>query len=492
MSENFKKDIDFEIEDVESEDDENMESLNTKWEREDELIEEISKILDENIDISFEKLCKRICKLIHDKYPYLYSEDINNKSKTFINILKYLESSMCSSDELREYLDSDDKYIRCAIAANSNCTADMLDELYNLDFDGDSHFAIALNPNCSDKTINSINEDESTLGRIGIALNLNCNERASERLQNVNSTYAKLLLKNPKCSLKVFESSAEISYYVPYVLINDSCPDYIKCYAIECCLNSKDINSIDFINMKIISGSLSQTVIDFLANSKLRSRLSVESNEYINANKTNSGINYNELFNGLFVAKDYPANTLDFSELSGRYDYSEHYEEYHGLVGNVRYIFNYFGNDGSKVFSRIRELGTNVVAFGEAPLSPASNIEKWAFNKLIEEGIAVKTDNTYRNVVDDYNHELYTFNEYDYNGYKMAISKKSIRRVEPVYWKLGFDSFTCISNLYAKRAPKVEHKMIPMYLSEDLKYVAPGPREKKESQQKLQLENNNN
>ncbi len=76
------EDIDFEIDDdllIKSEEtelteeDEEWDLLEVRWEREDELLNEVSDILDENIEISFDDLRKRIFKLIHDKYPYIYS-----------------------------------------------------------------------------------------------------------------------------------------------------------------------------------------------------------------------------------------------------------------------------------------------------------------------------------------------------------------------------------------------------------------------------------
>ena len=486
----INEDIDFEIEDEsfeESEEDENRDLFEIKWTREHELLIKISDILDNDIEISFDDLRNKIFKLIHDKYPYIYSEDISKMPETFIDLLKHLESPICSTDELEDYLYSEDKYIKSAVASNINCTSEMLDDLYSSDYDCDAHFSIASNPNCSNKTINGINNDESTLGRIGLALNVNVNEDAFNNLQYVNSRYRKLLLKNPKCSLKVFEESAEDSRFLPYILINNNCPDYIKCYAIENSLMQFDADSIEFINKKVINGCLSQTIIDFIAESNLKNLLSVECNNYINTHKTNNGVNYNELFKGVFVSKEYPKNTIDFESLSGQYKYSEHYNEGYGFQGNIRYVFDFYGDDGLKVYSQIREFGTNEVAFGEAPLTTTSGIEYWAFKKLIENGIAVKTNKTYRNCGDNYNHDIYCFDEYDYNGYKIGISKNCAKRIEPIYWKLDFDGFNCTSNLYYRLANKSEHENIPKYISEDLKYVAPGHRVEDGVQLKLKL-----
>ncbi len=489
------EDIDFEIDDdllIKSEEtelteeDEEWDLLEVRWEREDELLNEVSDILDENIEISFDDLRKRIFKLIHDKYPYIYSQDIK-MSDFYINILKRLESPDCTTDELKEYLDSQDKYIKSAVAFNTNCTSEMLDEIYSLDLDCEAHFSIASNPNCSDKTINSINADESTLGRIGIALNSNVNEHAFNRLQYVNDTYRRLLLKNPKCSLEVLEETAKDPDYLPYILMNNNCPDYIKCYAIENCLNSLDIDVIELINEKVINGCFSQTIIDFLADREIRCTLSPECCEYLDMHKSSNVMDYNELFKDMFVAKDYPTNTIDFGSLSGQYEYSENYIEGYGMIGNVRYAFDFYGDDGIKVYNQIRELGTNEVAFGEAPLSPISGIEYWALRNLIEKGYAVKTGKTYRNAIENYSHDIYVFDEYDYNGYKFGLSGNCMRKIEPVYWKLDFDCFNCKDMLFYKLARKEEREDIPKYLSEDLEYVAPGHRVEDGVQLKLKL-----
>ncbi len=474
-------------EESEGEEDKEWELLNIKWQREEDLVNEIGELsFDEETDI--DELRNIITKLVREKYAYLYSEDMNNKPKTFISLIKYLESPERSVEELMEYLDVNDKYVRNAIASNAKCNSEMLAELKNRD--DDSSYFIANNPNCSRETLADINEYESTLGRIAVALNPNASEKTLINLSNVNSTYCKLVLKNPSCTEKVFETIIcnHIHYYPylsPYVLVHKNCPDYLKCYLIDRFIN-EDEDLVSYLNTKIREGMFSQIVIDFLANSDIKDRLNEKTKEYIELNKSGNKNIYEELFKDILVGKEYPKNTLNFKALNGHYEYSEEYKNYYGVVGKPIFVFDYFGDSGLTVISRIRELGTNNVVFGESPISLLTDVEWWAFKKAMERGLATKTGNTYRNILGYFN-TLYTYDEYDYNGFKVGVAEGSSRKIEPLTWELGFNYFVCKSELYdVKNCPKELAESIPSFLEEDLINVEPQSMEE-DGQLKLKL-----
>lgn len=460
---------DYESDDEEL-DSEEWELLNNRWERESELAIEIGRIpFNEETDV--DELRFKISKLVHEKYPKLFSEDISDRSQTFINLLKYLESPECSVEELREYLDNDDKYIRNAIAYNINCDEEMLEELRKMDQDAIYSFSIANNKNCSPETLAAINSDEIILGRIAMALNPKTPESVLKRLTYIDNIYKRLVSKNPSCNDTVYEELIDdLKYYsflAPYILISNNCSDYLKCYLIDKYITENE-DLINYLDNKINTGLFSQLVIDFIANSEFRNLLSQETNNYLDLNKSNNKNIYEELFKDLLTGKEYPKNTLNFELLNGHYNYLQEYKQFSGLVGIPEYEYDYYGDDGLTVMSRIRELGTREVAFGESPISLLSHVEWWAFKKAMDSGLAIKTGKTYRNII-GYKKKLYEFDEYDYNGFKVGVAEDACLKIEPVIWKLEFNKFVCMSKLYSVDfCPKELVKLIPTFLSEDL------------------------
>ena len=468
MTDFYDDDYDFDIDYddyniIADDDDENWVASDINFSVDDEIIDEIYEIL-LDYEIEFDILRKNILTLVHNRFPDIYYDDISKKSENYINLLKYLESPECTLEELKKYIDSNDKYIKSAVAYNSNITEELITNLFNNDRNEYTYFSLSINNKCPSNIMGEINYSEHTLGRIGIAINPAASDKVLYSLLHKSHAINKLILKNPNCSVEIMKELAD-AYYAPYIVIHKNCPDYLICYLFEVCAKDRYIDSMNFLDKKIKEGFFSQTVIDYLSRSIVRQKLSGESNAYIDATSSNKPFDYVKLLDNIFVQDEKPINIIDFNQLSGHYAVDEiSYNK-----NDIKYVFDYFGDDGLYVINKIRDFNSFEVSFAEAPIEKLTNLEIWALSILLINNLLEKTGKIYRNV-DGYNPTLREYEEYSYNGCKFGISNdQQVKRIKPLVWKLENNSFKCLSNIYKsdKSIDKDILKQIPKFLEED-------------------------